>query len=436
MLEFTPKNVLIKELKMNYDKTKGEFYTYMYLKFVNGKERMYIGRGKDASKGYKRAYDIANHNEDCQIFETEDVIILSHFHTEDESTADEAKRIKERGLDNLVNRREELTDNKYAKLLGLLGEESASIASVLAISIATYSGEDQTEPMNVAYDIINNIPAIKYESVAFVSNNGLGTLNMIESFIAEHTCKTVQPILYVYHTDKVLHHAIVENDIISSYNKKGDKIKMINTDFLAYDFKDQRFDLVLMNPPFNRQAKFRDQALKTTNLVAMLGTKALGGTSLWKKYGENISYFKYVSFDGMGVGVETAAAIIDVTKVNKKYANLKERYPLRLPQLRNDGTLEDYDKAFDQINGIKQDYRDTRYTTDFSVTGIIRDGKEFIFVKDEELPNVLYYPISTAEKAKPIIDRLNDICFNKMYIDPRYGFGHKKSIQDLQAVKV
>jgi len=109
-------------------------------------------------------------------------------------------------------------------------------------------------------------------------------------------------------------------DYRANENIKG--INMINTDFLEYDFKDQKFDLVLMNPPFKKQGKFMD---KVTTLSTTIGY-IMSATRFMDKFMAHstvIRTFKKGEFTGVNVKVFAGIYNKDILG---KFTTIREAY--------------------------------------------------------------------------------------------------------------
>jgi len=174
--------------------------------------------------------------------------------TEREALTLEAQLIKK--YNPMFNKTQGLTPQKWVELTKKGRKE------LLKDQVSTSIGVEGLEPFDVAQEIVSNLKPILYNKVLIVGNDGFGGVNLLKAYQKRYG--TLSNITFITNEKGGAY--------IMNENIKG--ISVINTDFLEYDFKDQRFDLVLMNPPFGNQSslanKFVEHALTITDIVGAI----------------------------------------------------------------------------------------------------------------------------------------------------------------------
>jgi len=185
-------------------------------------------------------------------------------------------------------------------------KDSDIIDNKYELNMLTISGIRKPAPILVVKDIISNIDIIP-ESILIIGNDGYGGFSMMKEAKAKYRFAN---ITFVISDDSAY------DDAKHQY---GDStmVTLIHSDFLTHDFKDQRFDLVLMNPPFTKFGpKFMDKAITLSNTVGYI----LSINKQIEKYIKRTNVIKVVntqkSMDYMGVNACVAVGIY-----NKGFSN-------------------------------------------------------------------------------------------------------------------
>jgi len=222
-------------------------------------------------------------------------------------------------------------------------------------------------------------------------------------------------------------------------NIKG--ISVINTDFLAYDFKDQKFDLVLMNPPFISDGfKFIDKATDMSETQAFIIHDVWRGAS-GKRYRASEASLVYVKWLESGPFPVSTNLIITSTSATSTYklisfngnTEIVDKDMYNLPELSNISLVE-YKKTFG-FDGLPVkifDYRNTHRIP--SITGILFENKDIKFVKEytpEGKHNPSYIDIKDSKDAEHLVIKLKDLMSqgvisyyrsnHRVYMDPIKG---------------
>ncbi len=175
-------------------------------------------------------------------------------------------------------------------------------------------------------------------------------------------------------------------------------------DFL--DFEVQDFDLVIMNPPFSKVGiKMIEKATTLSDIVAFIGPSNPLGYGFWRKQKEHFAYTKYLKPEDMGINLDSCmgiwtrdtrdtqdSCILDTgttgTTGTTKIEFNPDKYPLVVPHIQNNCTLDEYDIAFDQINGLK--FMDSR-SQELGTYGLQRDTDLFYGPLKEQKSSVSIY---------------------------------------------
>jgi hypothetical protein len=238
-------------------------------------------------------------------------------------------------------------------------------------------------------------------------------------------------------------------------NKLYENAKIIKFENIEEQLK-MKFDYIIGNPPFTgpqyKKSTNGAYPIQDNNLwqkiielciplakieMIFIGPKGLVG-KFWKKHKNNIVEAERLDPKTFNIGHETSRIHYKINPTekekkyctfilsNKKYIVEKSKYPKRVPIIRNNGTLEEYDEVFDQLNGIKQ------IDSDGNISGILRDKDKIIFL--EKVPKGdKCYPMS-YEDSKKIIPKFQKL-MDEGKIHGYYGRGFRKAMRDFDELR-
>ncbi len=242
-----------------------KYYVYFYLiKDVI----KYVGRGSDAggtpALQYKRAKDFATHNNLCQTNKADiQILIHRHYTTRDNAKFAEAMQILEYDCleeNGGFNRRREIKTggNSYLEMFetvyGNTKEDSQTtqldiISRETSRLIIEAKGSNQSEPLSLADKIIPEADVLEGKDILFIGNDQFGILPSLEvAFNRVMTNGTKPKFQAALITTKDAKHF---PGVFEMMKDSRLQLHFATENFLTQDFKDRRFDLIIMNPPWS-----------------------------------------------------------------------------------------------------------------------------------------------------------------------------------------
>ncbi len=201
-------------------------------------------------------------------------------------------------------------------------------------------------------------------------------------------------------------------------------------DFMAHDFRDEHFDLILMNPPFTKNDdgkkdnmlwnKFLSKATSMADTVAFLAPIGAAGKTFYGKQRYKISYMRLLEEHELGISQKGTLGVwhknsVPATEVPGVGIIDRETFKNYIPE---SGVCDDktYTELFDQENGVK-----TKHTFDgtqpthkrtknfygiYRMNGEFRTGWVHESLKKYDRGSMDFIPFEKDE-AKIVAKRLN-----------------------------
>jgi len=222
-------------------------------------------------------------------------------------------------------------------------------------------------------------------------------------------------------------------------------------DFLTHDFGEQKFDLVLLNPPFNGKKKNDNSLWKRFVEKSMVLSSGFvgcitprGAVKQWySKNHSKISKVLLLSEDDMNIGAKSAILIISskdsgTTEVINQFTIENSRYPKEIPQLKGGMTLGEYDQIFDQLDGVKFSYRRLDAESKH-LSGLTRNSDWYGFATEDDLRNQglsgFYIAPMNEDDATRLGNQLMKLC-KEGKLTAWEGHGMKLEIRDFNYIRV